>query len=526
MSVCLEKLVIIKSSPRKDYLFLNHAQTPSAVDQVEPSMVVELKETTDIKYGVNTSESCVWDEFKSEQKPELNESRKTMLLSRVYDNESIVPNETLTTSDGYVFTAEYGQWNSESVVEIKQFLDENFITLSPENYKLLPHLGKIITRRRYPLDQVFYISINNQNTLRVGFQITNFSTTEHILINGAGYVYSAGGERLPALSQVPPTISQLKLSPEEPTINSTISVSYKYFDLNRNKESGTIIEWFKNSTPLLEIRNKQSFTNSDLLPANKLKSSSSIYCTVTPSDGVSYGRRYTSPSILIVQTPPALEAPKIIATRNNTVNSRFDTSSVLTASYQFLSTDGSSVVEKNTIIRWFVNGLLFRTQMFSAGDANLRKSLFPAPTVVGKDSSNNDIMQDDSAAFIIGNQIYAEITPRTSNQTGSVIRTEVVTISNSLPVVRNARIQEVAGTFEISYELDDTDIVIGSQEDESEIRWYSATAGVFTEVTSLVNQRSVSKSSFTKGVSIRARISPYDGNEFGSDFTTASIIVI
>jgi len=523
---CFTSLYIEKSAVREDWLFLNPITTDGAVEQVEASLAISKPEAATSFYGISASDSFASKDMSTKERPLLLESRKTFMLNRSKNSDSVVAEEQLTTTNGFVFSADYGPWNGMSEIEITETVDGVTRTLSTNEYKVIPYSGKVVTQKRYALNKTFNIFISDTERMRVGFFIKNPSTTQSITIEGAGYVYTTNKERQPALSQVAPTASQIKISPNEPTINSVMAISYKYFDLNRNAESGTLIQWFKNGIPLFEINNKQSFSNTDLLPVNKLKSGDTISAIVTPSDGTSYGTAKNAPPVKIAESPPTLEAAKIVPTRNGVVNSVFDTSSVLTVSYQFLLPGSTSSKEKNTTLVWFVNGDIFKTQTFSFNDPVSKKTLYPVPTVIGKDTDGKDITQDDSAAFIIGNQIYVEITPKTSSKTGELIRTDTITLVNSVPVINDASIKQAAGNIDVSYTISDVDINRGSETDQTEIHWFEAlSGGAFTERSDLLSKRSVPLSSFTKGSSVRVKFIPFDGMSFGIEFTTASILI-
>jgi len=530
---CALKISWEYSAAREDFIFLNTENTLGNVQQVETAITGNFPYATSANFGTASSDSSDWGEFETEQRPAINESKKTILLDRqdsTLAEGSIISREELTTKDGIVFTSIYGPWSETSAVLIfEKDSNGNDVLISTEKYKLYPISGKIVMNTGYDISKNFYMSVTNENKLRVGVKLSNSNHEETISIEGIGYIYSENSIREPSLSQVPPTANKVVISPQTPMVSSDISVSYNFVDLNRNEEVGSLIKWFKNGTPLLEINNKTSWNNEDLLITNRLKPDDVLTVSVTPSDGIDYGSEAFSSPIKVVASPPVAINATIVPTRNGLINSRTDTGSVLTVKYEFISPDtGVTAIEEGTLISWYVNGNLYKQSTYSLGDdQTIKKSLYPFDKVLAtdKDGKPTEIV-NDSIIYDIGNNLYAEVVPKTKTITGDLIRTATTTIQNSLVVVKTLKIEpanpSTTSTLSLLLELDDPDFILSSQTNQSEIQWYKSTDGInFVEVTSLKNQLFAPPALLVAGDLWKVRVIGYDGVEFSQPVSSS-----
>lgn len=532
LSICWEY-----SLPREDYLLLNCENTTGNAQQMEASVNGTVPTGGLIEIGAASSDASSFEEFYSDQRPLLEESNKTWLLDRSEpDDASIIEREVLTTLDGLVFTSPYGKWSETAVVKVyDKDSDGNYYEMATTAYKGYPQNGQIILQSRKPLGTTLEMTLVNENKIKVGLKISNSNHSEPVSIEGVGYMYAVNTVRPPPLSQVPPRVTKVVISPQAPKVTSAISVSYVYTDLNRNAESGTLIRWFKNGTPLLEINDKSSWTDADLLLSNKLKPDDSIFATVQPSDGLAYGSLITSSAIKIVQSPPEAQEVTLISTRDGLLNSRFDTGSVITSRYNFVTTDsGISALEVNSEISWYVNGTLYKKVTYSTGDNEfIAKSLFPYEKIISTDSTGKTTASvNDVSVFVIGNTLYSECTPKTATVTGETIRSQTVTIENSLPIAKNVSIlplnPSVNSTLTASFTIDDPDFTLSGQTNQTEVKWFkSVNGGVYSEVTELKNMLLVSPSKLTAGDSWKYTVYPSDSSgEVGLPVSSNSVLIL
>ena len=97
-----------------------------------------------------------------------------------------------------------------------------------------------------------------------------------------------------------PIATDAVINPSIPTINDDLVLSYDYFDLEGDDESGTIITWFKDGVEQLE------FSDQLTIPASATACDEEWYTEVTPSDGELFGQPVNSNTVTICadNTPP------------------------------------------------------------------------------------------------------------------------------------------------------------------------------------------------------------------------------
>mgnify|MGYP000188589535 CR=1 FL=1 len=96
-----------------------------------------------------------------------------------------------------------------------------------------------------------------------------------------------------------PIATDAVINPSIPTINDDLVLSYDYFDLEGDDESGTIITWFKDGVEQLE------FSDQLTIPASATACDEEWYTEVTPSDGELFGQPVNSNTVTICDnTPP------------------------------------------------------------------------------------------------------------------------------------------------------------------------------------------------------------------------------
>ncbi|KKN47556.1 hypothetical protein LCGC14_0661610, partial [marine sediment metagenome] len=508
------------SGEREDLLFLDKETVLTNVQQVAVAAEGHVPVNAIIDIGVATSNSHHWADFHTPAQPSVREFGKIFMLERTDDPVSIVPIEPLTTRNQQLYVSAYGPWNPNSVVSLLEVRNNEEVPVL-SGFILYPRLGQIYFGTRQDPIKVFKLAIVNENTTRVGLRLRNRLHSDSISLNGVGFIYSTN-EVLPAtLTQVPPSVSNVRISPTEPNSDDTFFALYDFLDLNQNTESGSLISWFKDGKQLLEIQNRTSWTNENLLLSNKLEPNDKIYFSITPSDGVDFGTTIFSPTVIILAREPGAQDVKIVPTRNGVLNNRFDTSGTFTVKYVFNTDDtGSGAVEVGTIIKWFLNGVLFKEGTFSAAEPPIEvdENGNPLPTPLRLLPGE---LVGGTTAHVIGNQVYVEVTPRTLLVTGETVRSSTIIVENSLLIVKNVTITPLEptsqSTLEVNYDIEDADIANGTQTDQSEIKWLKSLNGVdFEEQTELRDQTIVGASETALGEYWKVIVLPFDGLDTGS----------
>ncbi len=509
----LINVVFDTSGEREDLLFVDKEDVLTNAQQVAVSFEGSLPTNAIIDVGACPSESHNWDDYHSPSQPSVREHGKIFLLSRTRSANSIVPKEPLDTKDQIVYTSTYGAWNPTADITIFEMKDDVESEVL-RGYKAFPRQGQIMFDSRQDPTKTFSISIINDDKIRVGVRMRNRLHTDSITMSGIGYMYSTNDEKPPELSQVAPRAINVFVSPQSPTSSDTFFALYTYVDLNNDDEEGTIISWFRNGQQLFEVQNKLSWNNDNLLSEHKLVPTDKIHFTVTPSDGREFGETVYSPTVAVLPQEPGASDVRLVPRRDTVVNNRYDTSSIIHVEYEFNTDDvGSASLEQGTIIQWFVNGSLFKSGTFS--ETEPVDETFP---ITQLDPAE---LQAGVSAHEIGNQIYCEVTPKTIIVTGELVRSQVVTIENSIPIARNVNISPEfpsnQSTLTLSYELEDVDILRGIQTDQSEIKWYKSINGTdFIEQSVHQDSVTVPSASLTIGDYWYVTVTPFDALEVGA----------
>lgn len=517
----LLKITWEKSEEKEDFMFLHKEEVNTNAQQI----ALAFEGTTGnsiVEIGVASSDSCDWRDFQNSARPAIREFGKTFLLNRSPINEeflSVVPDEHLITKDGLLYSSIYGPWDPTSQVKI-MYNDTEILS----GYTLYPRDGQVYFDTKQPLEKTYKIIIINDSCLKIGLRFRNLSHTQPITMEGIGYIYNTNDQKPVELSQVAPRAINVQISPISPTSQDTIFALYKYLDLNNDKEKGTSISWFKNGIQLLEIQNQISWSNANLLPQHKLEPNDRIYFQVIPSDGKDFGTAALSPTVVIQAQVPIAENIKIVPYRNGSVNNKFDTSSVFELQYSFNTEDtGIAGLENGTIIRWLVNGNIFKELTFSQIE---EQDPYSNPKLLTPGEIINGVI-----AHSIGNQIQVEVIPRTSVVQGTLTSTSLIIVENSVPFARNVTVTPLTptrqSTLTVSWDVDDLDISsFNTQTDQSEISWFQSPNGVsFSEVLQLKGSKTVSSSFLIFGNHWKARITPFDGLDTGPVIESNTVIL-
>ncbi len=518
----LVSIVWYISGEREDFLFLNKEDVLTNVQQAALTFEGTVPTNAIIDIGLATSNSHDWRDFQTAARPAIREFGKTFLLERTDDPFSLVPIEPMVSINGLQYSSVYGPWDPEAVVDVYEVSSDGDDIPVLTGYVLYPREGEIYFDTKNSPSKTFKLSITNNNVARVGLRLENRLHEDAISIQGVGYIYSTNDDKPLELSQVAPRVINVHISPQSPNAGDTFFALYDYIDLNNDPETGSILSWYKNGKQLLEIQNKTSWSNSDLLSSNKLEPDDKIFFSIMPSDGRDYGSTVFSPAVSVVPQKPGATDLRVIPFRNGIVNDRYDTSSTLTIEYEFSTEDtGEGSLENGTIIKWYVDGQLFKEGTFSAIGQDPYTD--PKSLVAGESS-------DGVLAHTIGNQIQVEVTPKTSTITGETITSSIITIVNSVPIANTVQITPVeptvGSTLVLSYTIDDLDIDGGIQTDQSEIKWYSSSDGVvFSEITALGGQLSATPFYIRIGEQWYAQVTAYDGLDLGITVSSNTVTI-
>ncbi|MFX1508161.1 MAG: hypothetical protein ACFFDC_18910, partial [Promethearchaeota archaeon] len=284
------------------------------------------------------------------------------------------------------------------------------------------------------------------------------------------------------MSNLPPSVSNITLSPDPLLSNDTLNLNYNYTDPNGDSESGTEIRWYRNG--LLE----GGYNDSKNIPSSALVKNDVWNITIRPSDGTLFGDLNWR-SITVQNTPPSIS--------DSTVNPANPvTTSELTASYTFIDYDGDDENITFREIRWFNNSQLI-------------------PTL-------NDLLTVSADNTKKGEEWYFQIRGHDGDNHSSWVTSSSVIINNSIPVASGLTILPASpktnNTLTSSYSFTDAD---DDSESNSIIYWYRN--GVHNETFD--NQTNVPSTETKRGESWYFSVQPSDGISYGNIKTSPSVLI-
>ncbi len=159
--------------------------------------------------------------------------------------------------------------------------------------------------------------------------------------SGDGYATMTASIQEEVPSNQAPTVTQVAITPAQPTTLDDLTVSYTFNDGDGDGESGTTFAWHING-------NLAPSHTSATLPASATSRGESWHVVVTPSDGTDSGTPVSSPSVEVLNSAPVVDI---------TVSSESpDTTEDVSVSFTTDDPDGDPVTETNT--RWRLDGVV------------------------------------------------------------------------------------------------------------------------------------------------------------------------
>jgi len=232
--------------------------------------------------------------------------------------------------------------------------------------------------------------------------------------------------------------------------------------------------------------------------------------------------------------PPSAQNLTIIAIRGGVTQARFETASTFRVQYDFdIDDDSDNSVESGTLIRWFVNNILFKQGTFSDGDTFGEEGPADPREIVGLPNVEVGQESDNIKAHEIGNEIKVEVTPKTALITGEVTLSDPFFVVNSLPIITEVTIfppePKDGSGLQLSYTIDDPDIDIpdATQTDQSEIKWIVTNPdGTAVETGQLDGEANVPDFDTSPGQKWTAEVTGFDGLDLGNTATSNTVIIL
>ena len=230
----------------------------------------------------------------------------------------------------------------------------------------------------------------------------------------------------------PPSVSNVLLTPSNPTVLTGLALTYSYNDADGDAESGTTIHWYKNGG--------EAILNNGQMSISVVKGDS-WSVEVTPSDGTDFGTMISAGPVNVGNAAPQAQSVQLTPTSP-------DETSTLSASYQYSDPDQDP--ESGTSIVWYLDG----TRVAELDDASAVSSLMTRS----------------------GDQWHFAVTPNDGEDSGSEVQSNMVVIgsSNNAPSVSSALIGPSSpatdADLDAVWTFVDTDN--GDTQLDFEIEWY------------------------------------------------------
>ena len=182
------------------------------------------------------------------------------------------------------------------------------------------------------------------------FQVSDEPTYKFAATDGLEQT-ETGVKTGPIIINALPTAGTLSILPQQPMMGDSLRGSYAFVDkIDGDKESGSIVNWYKNDAYIPEYEGTLT------IPSMELVSGDRWYFTVMPNDGKGFGSVSTSTAVFIENNQPkaislTTSAGKVLRTKSIIITSSGtdaeDTESALTCEMEYRHMAGTWTALKN-----------------------------------------------------------------------------------------------------------------------------------------------------------------------------------
>jgi hypothetical protein len=291
------------------------------------------------------------------------------------------------------------------------------------------------------------------------------------------------------IGNTPPSVSNIMITPSNPSTGDDLVASYDYFDSDGDSESlDTTVKWLRWSG----IAFIDTGLRGQTLSSSQISKGEIWTCEVIPHDGEDEGTGTQSTmNVTITNTAPSASDAVIIPSDPTSEED-------LTSNYDY--TDVDLDTETGSIIKWFRN-------VFEQVD------LSGSTTV-------------DFSRTQKGEGWYYTITPYDGEDYGTPVQSIPVIIGNTPPSVLNITIAPLNPTTQddltVTYDFYDGD---GDSESlDTTVRWLRWSGTDFVDTG--FRGKTLSSSQTSKGELWTCEISPHDGVDSGATVTSGMVVTI
>lgn len=511
-SPALISVQILYNSYKIAYLYLN--KTDVDIQPYQITLSVDANDVNDgqVEVGVAKSDAHSWLDFSTESQPSVDQNGKVVIPLRFSQNIVQFQQEPLAKVNAFTLKTKYGSFDVFATVLL---YDEDNEVIPTNYYNLQPRNGSIVFNYALPTnytDGDYKIGIINSEQYKIGLKLTNKTSNIALELYGIGYLYTTGKDLLPPLAKAIPEVQLVEIPGDIFNRFSVIEASYVYYDANFEPEdtSQRVIRWFINGSPISYLDNLTRW-NDITDPADPVYASTSLsypddletgetiedwakkqsisilssgdkaHFEITVSDGSLSSSRVKSNVADIGESSPIMDQIQVMGEFEGVISSRLtaDSKAVIYPPLEEVFHSDSDINQSEII--WYVNDEIFKSGIFGAE--------VPENTSPHHEIWTNDrgVVNYVDFGLRILNTIFVQVTPKTGDQVGTPITTDVVVVENSLPRIFNpAYVKSVHPEnrditliwdfldFEI-HSLGDIDET--SQYDRTSVKWYRKNAG-------------------------------------------------
>ncbi len=588
-SPALLSIRILYNSYKVSYLYLNKVEAD--IQPYQLTMAVDANEVNDeqIKVGIAKSDAHTWEDFYTASQPVVDQNGKIVIPLRFSQDTAEFQQEPLAKIDTFMLKTEYGSFDAFATVIIYDGSDE----IIPTNYyKLQSRDGLVIFNYALPSDYVdgdYKIGIINSADYKVGIKMTNKTSDTALELYGVGYVYTTGKDLLPPLAKSAPEAQSVAIGGDVFDRFSIMTASYIYYDENFESEdvSQRVIKWFINGSPVTYLDNivtwnditdvadplyvNTSLTYPDDLASGEaieewakkqsdsiLTATDKVHFEIRVNDGSLASDNVKSNVVEIGAATPILSQMQIMGDLAGELTARItgETNVVIYPPLDelFFADGGTNQSE----IIWYVNDEVFKRGIY--GDP-VPEGLAPYHEIWPGDQG-----QTQMYALKIANALSVSVIPKSGDQVGDIMTSEIVVVDNALPKVGNVgfikTVHAAGDSLILSWNFFDFEINLGadldetSQFDRTSVKWYRRNSTsedwptepvyiynniddnwneTFNDVTNITTSLTPStsgvKTSIVDGSVVKlgqqwyAEVLPHDSLEFGTTAQTSTIII-
>jgi len=512
VSPVLNYVAIDFVSPSVQYLFTYPQTVAGQVSELASVVNYRLPDGGSAEVGLYHGESFDFDrDYVGVTQPGTGDRGTIHVINRAFnatlDDAGNTTDEVMDTEDFVLYRARSGPWSQEAVV----YVYLNGVEVLPEQYISIPERGVLSFRRRLSPKDAVTMEVQNPSTFRVGIRMSNTSSNPNStrVLDSFAFMYGNSVDELGIGYNSPPRAVNLFITPSPAQPGGPLSANYTFVDPEGDDEdkTKTQITWYRNGTPVSELANKWTVSNSDIVARRSdvgaeqfIARSQEWFFTVRPSDGKSYGPLASSPKVVIANIPPSVS--KVTLASSNTTDGAdvFTSSDTITVNYTFSDIDGDK--PSGMVFTWYSGGLEVKTGSES--------KLLPED----KDPQGNKVI-------VPGATIRCDVSPSDGSDYGATVSSQTITVTGSTPTTEDVAVTPTAPSSVSNLKLSYRYLDVDGLADQSRVAWYRNGE----RITALDDSHGVAATYMIPGQQWYAVVTPYNGSVSGKAVKSNVVVV-